>query len=98
MKTGAACNWPRRKFLKLAGAASVCGLSPTGFAAGTVRVCLIIDPENAAASSVPAKRAIACLARELDAKGIRHELASSIEAAEGASFCIVLANSESHLA
>lgn len=89
---------PRRKFLKLAGAAGVYGLSPAAFAADSGRVCLIMDPENPAASSAPAKRAAMQLSKALQAKGVRCELVSSAESAAGASFCIVLANSESQLA
>jgi hypothetical protein len=58
----------RRDFLKLAGAASVSGLARSAFAASGGRVCLILDPEDAAASSGPAKRAMGELRRELEAK------------------------------
>lgn len=97
MRADSACNMPRRKFLKLAGAAGVCGLSPAGFAAGSGRVRLIIDPENSAASSGPAKRAAAQLRTALEAKAVKLELAQS-KAAADAGFCIVLADSESRLA
>ena len=98
MKPDAVREMPRRNFLKLAGAAGVCGLSQTGFAAAEKRVCLIVDPENSAAASVPAMRAIARLGEELGAKGVKHEIVRSTDAAEGAGLCIVVANGDSLLA
>ena len=98
MKADALRNIPRRNFLKLAGAAGVCGLSQTGFAATTERVCLIIDPANSTASSMPSMRAVAQLGEALGAKGVRHETARSAAALEGAGFSIVLANLDSPLA
>lgn len=98
MKAGALRAIPRREFLKLASAAGVCGLSPTSSAAGRARVCVLIDPENAAASSVPATKAVARLAEALGAKGTSHEVVRSAEGMEGAAFCVVVAGSESHLA
>ena len=89
---------PRRNFLKLAGAAGVCGLSQTGFAAAAKRVSLIVDPENSTAASVPTMRAIAQLGEALGAKGVKHEILRSAEAADDASLCIVLANADSLLA
>ena len=98
MKADAVGDIPRREFLKLAGAAGVCGLSSTGSAASTGRVCLIIDPENEMASSVPSMRAAAQLGRALGAKGVKHEVTRSAAGIEGADFCIVLGNSGSKLA
>jgi hypothetical protein len=89
---------PRRSFLKLAGAAAVGGLSQTGQAAAKERVCLVIDPENSIALSMPSMRAVALLGEALGAKGVRHEIVRSAEALEGARLCIVLANSDSRLA
>jgi len=89
---------PRRNFLKLAGAAGVCGLSQAGFAAAARRVCVIVDPENSTAASMPTMRAIAHLGEALGAKGVKHEIVRSTEAAEGAGLCIVLANTDSRLA
>src|SRR6185437_159843 len=98
MKADAVRDIPRREFLKLAGAAVVCGLSSTGSAAGTARVCLIIDPENEMASSVPSMKAAAQLGRALAAKGVKHEVTRSVAGIEGARFCIVLGNPGSNLA
>jgi hypothetical protein len=98
MKPDAVCAMPRRNFLKLASAAGVCGLSQTGFAAAAKRVCLIVDPENSTAASLPAMRAIAQLGEALGAKGVRQELVRSAEAAKGAGLCIVVANTDSRLA
>lgn len=98
MKPDAVRAMPRRNFLKLAGAAGVCGLSQTGFAAPANRVCLIVDPENSAAASVSAMRAIARLGEALGAKGVKHEIVRSTDAAKGARLCIVVANGDSLLA
>ncbi len=98
MKANPLRNIPRRKFLKIAGAAGVCGLSQTGFAAATERVCLIIDPDNLAASSMPSMRAVARLGAALDAKGVKYEIVRSAEAAKGAGLCIAVARSDSYLA
>ena len=74
MKPDAIPAVPRINFFKLAGAAGVCGLSQTGFAAAAKRVCLIVDPENSTAVSMPTMRAIAYLGEALGAKGVKHEL------------------------
>jgi hypothetical protein len=98
MKRDAVRAIPRRNFLKLAGAAGVCGLSKAGLAAAAKRVCLIVDSENSTAASIPAMRAIAQLREALDAKGVKHEIVRSAEAVEGAGLCIVVANADSLLA
>ena len=98
MKADAVRAIPRRNFLKLAGAAGACGLSQTGFAAAAKRVCLIVDPKNSTAASVPTMRAIAQLGEALGAKGVKHEIVRSAEAAQGAGLCIIVANADSLLA
>ena len=98
MKSDAIRAIPRRNFLKLAGAAGVCGLSQTGFAAAEMQVCLIVDSDVPAAASVPTMRAIAQLGDALRAKDVKHEIVRSAEAAEGAGLCIVVANADSPLA
>src|SRR5579871_5569920 len=89
---------PRREFLKLAGAAGMCGLSQPSFGASARRVCLVVDPEDAAAASAPAMRAMAHLSDALGAKGVKPEIVRSAEAAEGAGHCVVVANANSPLA
>ncbi len=98
MKRDAVRAIPRRDFLKLAGAAGVCGLSQTGIAAAAKRVCLIVDPESSTAASMPTMRAIAQLGKALGAKGVKHEIVRSADAAEGAAFCIAVTNGDSLLA
>lgn len=98
MKADAFRDIPRREFLKLAGAAGLCGFPSTSSAAGTGVICLIVDPEDAVASSVPPMRAVAQLGQALDAKHVRHKIAHSTDAIEDAEFCIVLANPGSHMA
>ncbi|MGA8043911.1 MAG: hypothetical protein WCA37_14035, partial [Terracidiphilus sp.] len=95
MKMNAKRNMPRRDFLKIAGAAGVCGFSSASFAAGAGRVSLIVDPRNAAASSGPAMRAAGQLQQALAARGVSCERAHSAEAARGAAFCIVVAGATS---
>lgn len=98
MKSGAVREIPRREFLKLASAVGVCGLPATSSAAGVARVCVLIDPENAIASSMPSMRAVAQLGHALGAKGLLYEVAHSAEAINDATFCVVLANPGSQLA
>ncbi|MFZ0305119.1 MAG: hypothetical protein WAL75_20680 [Terracidiphilus sp.] len=90
MKTEGAGRIARRDFIKLAGGAGACVLSSSASAKGAGRVVLILDPENAAASSAQAKRAAGQLCRTLAAKGIVCEIAFSAETASGAAFCIVV--------
>jgi hypothetical protein len=98
MKPDAVRDIPRREFLKLAGAAGVYGLSPSRSAAVAARACLLVDPEDANATSVASMKAIARLAAALSTKGVRHEVIHSVEATEGAEVCVVLAHAESRLA
>src|SRR5271156_2144046 len=98
MKPDAPSNVDRRDFLKLAGAATACRVSHGAFAAPSERCTLIVDPANAPASSVPAKRAAEQLRHALAAKGVTCEIASSSDAAAGASLCIVVSGPESQLA
>jgi hypothetical protein len=98
MRADAASNIARRDFLKLAGAATACGLAPASFAAGTSRVCLIVDPENPTASSAPVKRAAEKLRQALASKGVGCAMEQSAEAASGSSLCVVVASPESQLA
>ena len=91
MRTEAARKVARRDFIKLAGAAGACGLSPSAFAGGAGHVALILDSENAAASSAPVRRAAEQLRRALAAKNIPCEVVSSAQAAGGAAFCVVVA-------
>ncbi|MGO9438277.1 MAG: twin-arginine translocation signal domain-containing protein [Terracidiphilus sp.] len=88
----------RRDFLKLASAATACGLSQHALAAGSERFSLIVEPGNAAASSGPVKRALEQLRQTLAAKEVACEVASSAEAAAGSSFSIVVAAPKSNLA
>jgi len=89
---------PRRDFLKLAGAVGVCGRSPKDFTAGMRRVSMIVDPENTAASSGPAKRAAGQLRQALAAKGVSCESMWSARALKGSAFCVLVAGAESQLA
>ena len=98
MKTEALRKIPRRDFLKLAGAAGAYGVSPSAFAQRAGRVALILDPENAAASSAPSRRAAGQLHSALAAKNIPCQIVSSAESAPGAAFCVVVAGEGSRFA
>jgi hypothetical protein len=98
MKADAASYIARRDFLKLASAVTACGLAPVSLAAGTNRVCLILDPENPTASSAPVKRAAEKLRQALASKGVDCAMEQSAEAAAGSSLCVIVASPESQLA
>src|SRR6185437_10872326 len=95
MKTHFASNIARRDFLKVAGAAAVCSLPQTSFAAGAGRACLIIDPRNPFASSEPVERAMEQVRHALEAKRVSCITAQTLEAAAGSSVCVVAAGPES---
>jgi hypothetical protein len=88
----------RRDFLKLAGAVSICSLSPNAFAAGEGGVSIIIDAANEAASTGPVKRAMEKLQSAFKARGISCQEAHTAEAASGSSFSVVVCDAESQLA
>ncbi len=88
----------RRDFLKLAGGAAACGLSRKAFATGNGRACVILDPENPAASSEPVKKAAERLGLELEKKGVSCAVVDTAEASVDASICVVAAAPESQLA
>ena len=91
-------NLSRRSFLKLAGGVGACGISPSDLAASPEHLALIIDPENAAASSPPSRRAAARLGKALEAKNVSNRVSVDAQAAVGTTFYIVLADSGSKLA
>lgn len=91
-------NLQRRDFLKLAGAASVFGLSPKAFAERPGKVSVIIDSASSAAASSPVMRAVEQLRNALTQHGIACQAVNDFEAAVGSSFCVVIADSSSKLA
>lgn len=91
-------NLARRDFLKLAGAAGMCGLSANAFAAGQGSVGVIVDATNEAASSVPVKRAVEKLQSAFKARGISCLTAHTAEAGSASSICVVVCDAESQLA
>ena len=88
----------RRDFLKLAGAATVGGLTHNAFAAPTHRISVVVDANNPAASGDPVKWAAGQLRRALVAKGATCEVVQSPEQARGSEFCVLIANAGSNLA
>ena len=98
MHSDASSNIARRDFLKLAGAAGVCGLSTAAFAAAAETVTLTLDPANATVSSAPVTRAASQLREMLRARGIACSIAQPAEPASGAAFCVVVAAQDSPLA
>ena len=97
MRADAASNIARRDFIKLAGAATTCGLVPAGLAGETLHICLILDLENPIVSSAPVKRAAEQLCRALASKRVGCAMEQSAEAAAGSSLCVVVASPESQL-
>lgn len=95
--TDTARNMPRRNFLKLSCTAIALGLSPATLAAEKGHVSIVVDSENAAASSGPATRAAGQLRRIIAAKGASCEIVQFAEAAKG-KICVVVAGVESRLA
>jgi hypothetical protein len=89
---------PRRNFLKLAGAATVCGLSRNAFAAGSRRISLILDEANPIVAGGPVKRAAGQLRQALAARGVSCDTATSAEGAGHSAFCIVVSATDSPLA
>ena len=88
----------RRDFLKLAGAATVDGLTHNAFAAPTRRISIIVDAENPIVASGPVMRAVGELRKGLASKGITCNTVQSADQAKGADMCIVVAGAGSRLA
>ena len=98
MKADAGSTIARRDFLKLAGAASLCGLTERAFAADAGRVCVLVDPHDTTVSSQPVRRAVEKLRSAIAARGIVCEVVQSTDAASGSSVCVVVAAPDSALA
>ncbi len=88
----------RRNFLKLAGAASVYGLSRTAAGASPRRIAIVIDAQDATASSNPVRRAAEQLRKDSLARGLTCALVPSAEQAAASDLCIVVAPRTSPLA
>ncbi len=88
----------RRDFLKLAGAASVVGLSRSAAGASPRRIAIIIDAGDATASSIPVRRAAEQLRKDSLARGLTCDLIQSAEQAAGSDLCIIVAPRNSPLA
>ena len=98
MKADAGRGIARRDFLKLAGAAGVCGLTERAFAADAGRVCVVVDARDTTASSKPVRWAVEKLRGAIAAKGMGCEVVQSTDAASGSSVCVVVAAPDSALA
>jgi hypothetical protein len=83
----------RRAFLKLSGATTAAGLAPQVFSSPVRRVCVVLDP----ASGEPVRWAAGKLQAELLKKGVRCDIASTLEQAKGAGFCILVARQGTQL-
>src|SRR5258708_10551130 len=88
----------RRDFLKLAGAASVWGLSRTAAGASPRRVAIVIDARDATASSIPVRRAAEQLRKDSLARGLTCALVQSADQVAGLDLCIIVAPRNSPLA
>ena len=88
----------RRDFLKLAGAATALSLTPGALAAPSLRVAVIIDDGDPAASSAPVKWAAGELRKALAAKGAICQIVSSPSQAEGSALAVLVAGTASSMA
>jgi hypothetical protein len=88
----------RRDFLKLAGAATVSGLTHNAFAAPARGISVIIDANDPVASGDPVKWAAGQLRRALISRGAACEIVQSPEQAKGSGFCVLIAGAGSNLA
>src|SRR6201995_605311 len=88
----------RRDFLKLAGAASVYGLSRSAEGASPRRIAIIVDARDTTASSIPVRRAAEQLRKESQARGMTCTLVPSADQVAGSDLCIVVAPRDSPLA
>jgi hypothetical protein len=88
----------RRDFLKLVGSATVCGLTHTAAAEPAGRVTVVVDPENAAASSGPVHWAAGRLQKALAQRSVACKITGSLADAAGSSFCVVVAAQDARFA
>jgi hypothetical protein len=88
----------RRDFLKLAGAATIVGLTHNASAAPSRRISILVDADNPIASKGPVMRAAGQLRKELLAKGMTCEIIQSVDQATGSAMCVVVAATDSRLA
>ncbi|HEY4048208.1 MAG TPA: hypothetical protein VGM27_15205 [Acidobacteriaceae bacterium] len=84
--------------MKLAGAATVGGLTHNAFADPTCGISVIVDPNDPVASGGPVKWAAGQLRRALVSKGAMCEIVQSPEQAVGSGFCVLVAAAGSNLA
>ena len=87
----------RRKFLKQVGGAAAFGFTENSFAAPTRRIALIVDPNDAIASSRPAKWAAEQLRQQIIAKGVAAQITNSPRHLPPANSYIVVAGTDSVL-
>jgi hypothetical protein len=88
----------RRDFLKLAGAASVYGLSPSTAGASPRRIAIVIDARDAIASSSPVRRAAEQVRKDSLARGLTCTVVQSADQEAGSDLVIVVAPRNSSLA
>ena len=88
----------RRDFLKLAGATTALSLAPAAVAAADRRVSILLDANDAIASSAPAKWAAGRLRDALAAKSVTCEIITSREGVSRSGICVVASSAGSDLA
>ncbi len=98
MKSDSLSALKRRDFLKLAGAATVAGLTHNALAAPGGRITILTDADNTIASAAPVNRAAEQLRKALVAKGVKCEIIQSADQVKGSSLCVVAAAAGSKLA
>lgn len=98
MTSGPNSQIPRREFLKLAGATTVCGLAPAAVAASPQRVAILLDSSDPGSSSASINWAAGRLREALTAQSVVCEMIASPEQMKGVSLCVVAAGARSELA
>jgi hypothetical protein len=87
----------RREFLKLTGAATAFNLTQRSLGSESQRISIVIEADDAYASSNPALWAAGQLRKALTAKGVMCETVGSLDQARGSAFLVLVARPGSDL-
>ncbi len=98
MKSDSVAVLQRRDFLRLAGGASLYSLSPSREEASPQRISIVMDAQDATASSKPVTHAVEQLLKDCRARGLTCELIHSPDHVVGSALCIAVAPGHSALA
>jgi hypothetical protein len=98
MKSGPGSKLQRRDFLKLAGATTALSLAPAAMAAADRHVSILLDANDANASSASVKWAAGRLRDALAAKSVTCEIATSRQGIPRSGHCVVASGAGADLA